>query len=126
MYDYVPKCIIYMTFIFWTYTAINEPVVGTMEGLYVWHMSGSTLRRKLISVVSMYLDSNKYISCSMSAGEQLAGVQTAQFMVENLGTRWPGWKTKSYFTVAVHWKIKTNYILYLLYNYASNIKIKKK
>jgi len=98
MYDYdvvyVPKFIIHTTFVFWTYTAINEPVVGTIEGLYVWHMSGSTLSRKLISVVSMYFDSSKYISCSMSAGEQLAGVQTAQFMVENLGTRWPGWKTK--------------------------------
>jgi len=30
----------------------------------------------------------------MSDGEQLAGVQTAQLMVENLGTRWPGCKTQ--------------------------------
>jgi len=90
MFDYVSYLLFTRFWIFWTYTAINEPVVGTKEGLNVWHMSGSTLSRKLISAVSTYFDSNEYISYSMSAGEQLAGVQTAQFIVENLGTRWPG------------------------------------
>lgn len=71
-------------------------------------MSGSTLRRKFISVVSTYFDNNKYISCSMSAAEQLAGIQTAQFIVENLGTRWPGCKTNASFN---RLKILKNYIL---------------
>lgn len=60
----------------------------------VWHIFESTFRRKNTSPVFTYLDSNECNSCSMSVGEQLAGVQTAQLIVENRGTRCPGCKIK--------------------------------